>query len=350
MNIILPDEIWEIIINFLSLEDIKKIWLNKFFFQKCKNYHYWENNNFRNLDYLNYFTRVKIFKDVKPYSKFYLEDYKNLFQNNLKSIYINIIDVLDFKILKSNKDIEELYLETYLTTEVEESFKNFKKLEKLTFFNCMIDDKILEYINLNPKLKELNFYNCEHIQNTQNIKLNRLEKFSYTNNSRIDKKNIINFLKNNKKLKSINFYNIPLDLEIISNFPDLKELYVSSCSNIFANKEIILLSDRCKNLVKLDISNLSIQDEDIKILVIKCKKIKDLNLSQNFLKDMSLIYISQFLPFIEKLNVSFTYISRIGIENLLLRCKKLKNLNILNQHFDIKYLDKINNLIKNRNG
>ena len=344
----LPEEIWEIIINFLSLEDIKNLYLvNEFFFEKCKNYKYWE-NGYGNISLLKYLNRVKVLKDDYPQSKWYLSQYPYLFKNNLTQIHINIIDFLDFEILKYNKDVKSLHLETGMNYHVKSSFKNFTKLERLTLSNSMIDNEVIKYINLNKNIRELNIYNCYNLKNIHLLNLNKLKKFSYTNTIDIPKNNIIEFLKKNKNLEKLNLFNIFLDIEIVSHFGDLTELNISSCSTIFANDELKTLSGKCKNLINLNICNLSILDSDIKILVKNCRKIQILDISQNFISDMALIYVSQYLPMLEDLKTCYTYISRIGVYNVLLRCKKLKYLNILNRHFSIDYLDKVNEIISKR--
>lgn len=299
---------------------------NKFFFTN-------DNNNFNDIDDTN-LENNSIQEDIIS-ANFSCKEHSYKFKFYCMLCQKNLCDVckISHKNNCKNKDANDFY-----------RFENNQKemLEKINF--------ILECFNLkktqNPEdisinlLKELN-------ESIKSDKMN-IKKFvsamimNYINTPNFEViQNINNFIKfiNNSKNKAklnsdisdkimINSESEYLENKIKNNLINIIEIKI-----INKNFNIDLLNDKLENLEKLDLSSNCIKN--IKALeTIKCVKLKDLNLFNNYLNNDNIEIIKKLnFPELEFLNLEKNEFSNYKIFEAISHFIKLKCLILDSNHF-----------------
>lgn len=358
--IYLPLEMWIKILHYLPIGDIMKLSLtNKFFFELTKENDKWILESQENLKLINYYKyisfikhckKIKYLQDFTPYFKYYISEFKNLLNNDIKTINIRIFDNYELQFIDRNNSVENLNIKFGDNIDKQlilSTFDKLKKIKNLAITNCNIDNVFYDYIN-KYKLKTLHLEACYNLTYFYKIKQYNLEKLSIINqlnNSAYD----LNFLiKKQKKLKELTISSSTINNEtsIFISFVGNNLTYLNlSYNGIYINDYTATYIANCTKLTELNLTDACITDYGLYLIVRSCKKLIKLHLTSTFIKDMSLIYISQYLPDITYLNVSYNNITKTGVNNIILRCKKLKYINIYNARFSLEYIYKILGLI-----
>ena len=133
--------------------------------------------------------------------------------------------------------------------------------------------------------------------------------------------------------------------KLLTSCPQLTELNIQDMLYGCA-----LVENLPATILKLDLSDLNVNDKHVRTLVSRCKKITELDLGETEITNDSLASIIEHLKFLEKLDVSYTYIDFSMLRQLkgiptlkILRCltwkkddiEKIKNLKLQLPHVSI---------------
>lgn len=351
----IPNELLIYVIQLLPLKNIITLSkVNKLFFKLTKENKKWKfDNNINDFSFINHCNKIEHFEDFSLNYKYYIFDYLKLNKNNLKTIHIRINNIYDLFFIKNNKDLKNLKIKYSLNLESDcllELFDHLKYLKNISIDNTNVDDKIIDKIN-NYKLKTLSLEACINIKKISKINQPNLKKIEIINYNKNNTEEIIELIKKQKKLEELNlsFCNTNIfTVSIISdNSSNLTKLNLSYSYGFIDDLSAYMISNNCIKLRDLYLNNSVITNHGIFFITRGCKLLKNLGIAGTLIKDYSLIEISNYLPNLEKLETEFNDITRIGIYNLLLKCKKIKYLNILNDNFNIKYIHYIFNKVNN---
>ena len=289
-----------------TIKEGKIIYENKILFDfnpfilNCINF---SNNNltinFSNINNINYETIINIIK--YPLDTVYKVNFignLNIKENFIKEIF--------------------LYLISYLPNILSFSFKNSKSLKKEIF------EYIIILIGSLPKLKILNFENCEI--NNEHIKIL---------SEKLKENQTINVLiLNNNKITNDGGYYLS---ELLTNNKNIKDIFLSNNNICGKGLQSILntLILKDNNLNTFDISYNNFKSEDFKYLAdffLKNPKINNLNLNGNFMDQKSCENLGNSL---QKLNnIKLISMNSMGIENLENFPNLFKNFKFENIYLD----------------
>ena len=349
----LPDEVWINIINLLDLKSILNLALiNKYFFNLTKyNTNWVVPNNIRNYNkfvtFINHFKNIKKIVDTSLYSKHYLDIYLREKKKVLEYVNVYASNINELNFIHKNKNIKTLGLLGSFFVKDEELkylFCGLDKIKNLTINNFYLTDTVIPIIN-RYKLENLSIEFCSSIKNLEKINQKNLKRLRIFQNQQFNSKILSDFLKHQHFVQVLDLgwssvsYNT---VESITKYcKNLTKLNISFSKNFLSDGSVYLIAKNLTKLEHLSLQGLNISDLGIEYLAKYNNKIKYLNVSSTGIADMGLVYISQYFKCLERLECCFNSITRIGVYNLMLRCHKLKILNIINNDFTIQYLNKI---------
>lgn len=349
----IPNELLINIINFLTTLDIISLsQVNKKFnlITKENNYCIFDNKKYYQIiEFIKHCKKITYFEDLSLNFKYYINELPQLLNNNLKTINIRASDKYELSFIKHNKDVKNLKLKCFLNLEddyILDLFDSLNKIKNLGIYNTVIDDRLIGKIN-KYTLNSLSLEACINLKNISLINQNKLKKLEIISFNRVEE--IIKLLKKQTKLEILNLSFSDVNLFTTSIITEnnisnnLKILNLSYSQGIIDDLSAFMIGNNCKNLKELYLNDTSITNHGVYFIVRGCKKIEKLGLAASLIKDYALVEIANYYPKIISLHLEFNNITRIGVYNLLLRCKNLSYLNIMNDNFNIKYLQYVYN-------